>query len=689
MEAIEIGLRHFINKGDVILIHSNILPILYKHAEKEDDIQKVTNKFIDILIDIVTEEGTILLPTFNWDFCKGKAFSYKKTKSKVGSLTNVALKRADFKRTKHPIYSFTIWGNFKNYLCSLDTKNSYGKDSPFGFLHEQNGKILLINVDYQSSFTFAHYVEEQLNVGYRYHKDFSAGYIDEEGNESKKTYDIFVRDLDRGVTTWVNPMGKILEDEEIAQVFVIEGNTFVVMKAKDAFDRIKIELQRNPYLMIKWAKYNDYSIGQQMHDLMRRLFYIPRSITGSGNRKTLKILKEYIPELNIQEIPTGKKVLDWQIPKEWSVKEAHILTPIGSKICDFKECNLHLLNYSEPVDKEVSYKELTEHLHYCEELPNAIPYLTSYYEKVWGFCISYNQLRDLHKKGKYRAVISSELKDGSLTFADVVLPGKVKDEVLLSCYICHPSMANDSLSGVVLNAFLFRYLKKLQDRYFTYRLVFVPETIGAIAYLSLNGEHLKKYTKYGLVLTCVGDEGKFHYKKTRAGDKEIDKILEHILRHSKFDYEILEFFPTGSDERQYCSLGFNLPVGSLLKSVYARFDEYHTSLDNLEFVTPKGLEESYEIYTQVIDAIEHNHYYVNTKPYGEPFLTKYDLSSTVGSKKKLDISTVKILWILNLSDGKHSLVDIANKSQFPILEMTQTAERLEKVGLIKKTNSNS
>ena len=688
MEILENGLRRFINKGDVVLVHSNIIPVLYKYVEEKKRPEEVVNKLIDIFIGILTEEGTVLFPTFNWDFCGGKTFNYKKTHSKVGTLSNVALSRADFKRTKHPIYSFAVWGKHKDYLAGLGHKNSYGKDSPLGYLHKENGKIVLMNVDYQSSFTFAHYIEEQLDVRYRYHKDFTAGYVDEEGDESERTYNIFVRDIEKGVMTWVNPMGRILEDEGIAKVFEVEGNRFVVMRAKNVFGRVEIELKRNPYLMIKWEKYNGYKTGQQMHDLIKRLFYIPRSITGSGNRKTLKILKEYIPELNISEIPTGKKVSDWEIPKEWHVGEAYILTPDGERICDFKENNLHLLNYSTPVEEEVSYEELTNHLHYLEDLPDAIPYLTSYYERRWGFSISYKQYKSLPKQGKYKVIIKSTLKAGSLTFADALLPGEVKDEVLFSCYICHPSMANDSLSGVVLSTFLFNYVRGLQARHFTYRFVFVPETIGAISYLGLNGKYLKQHVKYGLVLTCVGNEGKFHYKKSKRGNEEVDKIVENTLRHSDYDYEIMEFFPKGSDECQYCSLGFNLPVGSLLKSVYGEFDEYHTSLDSLEFVTPKGLEESYKIYTQIINAIEHNRFYVNTKPCGEPFLTKYNLYSTLGSQKKSDIFTTKILWILSLSDGKHSLVDTANKSKFSILEIMQAAKRLEETGLIKIIGQN-
>lgn len=301
--------------------------------------------------------------------------------------------------------------------------------------------------------------------------------------------------------------------------------------------------------------------------------------------------------------------------------------------------------------------------------------------------MSYNQFNILPKEGTYKVVVKSMFKDGGLTFGDVVLPGKVKDEVLLSCYICHPSMTNDSLSGVVLTAFLANYVRNLKNRHFTYRFVFVPETIGSIAYLSQYGQHLRQYTKYGLVLTCVGNEGKFHYKQSRRGDAEIDNIVENILldksASSGCDYEIERFWPSGSDERQYCSPGFNLPVGSLMKSVYGRFEEYHNSLDNLEFVTPKALEESFIAYTYIINVIEHSYYWINTKPCCEPFRTKY-LRLQGADRNTIN----KWEWLLNFSDGIHSLVDISNKSGFPIPELIPEIQKLEEIGLLKRKDGN-
>jgi len=311
--------------------------------------------------------------------------------------------------------------------------------------------------------------------------------------------------------------------------------------------------------------------------LMEELYPICRSITGNGVRQTLEIIKSHI-DLDINEIPTGTKVFDWTIPKEWNINDAYVIDPSGKKIIDFKKSNLHILNYSIPIKKKVNLEELKNHLYSLPEQPDIIPYRTSYYQPNWGFCISHNELKKF-KNGEYEVFIDSSLEAGKLTYGEFLIKGEVSDEVLISCYVCHPSMCNDNLSGIVLATFLAKYLKNFKLHY-TYRFLFIPETIGSIAWLSINEKSAFKI-KYGLVATCVGDPGNFTYKKSRIGNSEIDNIAIHVLKNSGKEFKILDFFPLGSDERQFCSPGFNLPVGVLARTIYAQFDEYHTSADNL------------------------------------------------------------------------------------------------------------
>lgn len=392
-----------------------------------------------------------------------------------------------------------------------------------------------------------------------------------------------------------------------------------------------------------------------------RLWPLLRSITGDGVRKTHDILSEIIP-LERYEIPTGTTVFDWQIPKEWVVRQAHLTDPGGRRILDVWGNNLHLLNYSIPFRGTVTRAELEEHLYSLPELPEAIPYVTSYYAPRWGFCLSQRQRESL-PDGDYEVVIDTDHIDGSLTLGEAVLPGEEKGEVLLSTYTCHPSLANNELSGPLVTAFLYRRLAALKRRRLTYRFVFLPETIGSLAYLNMRGEHLREHLVAGYVVTCAGDSGPYTYKRSRIGDSVADLAAVHVLcSNAAIEKTVLDFFPDrGSDERQYCSPGFNLPVGSLMRTMYGQYPQYHTSLDNRDFISFEAMCETINLYYQIMLVLEMNITYRNLMPFGEPQLGRRGLMPTVASRGGPQ-ETAAIRWLLNFSDGENDLLSISARS---------------------------
>ena len=445
------------------------------------------------------------------------------------------------------------------------------------------------------------------------------------------------------------------------------------------------------------ARKSDFpEISSQMYNLLKELYPICRSITGNGVRKTLEIIQAHIP-IEKHEVPTGTEVFDWTIPKEWNIKDAYIKNNKNEKIIDFQKSNLHVLNYSKPIKSRLTLSELKQHLHTLPEYPNAIPYKTSYYNEDWGFCLTHNQFLTL-KDGEYEIVIDSSLEDGNLTYGEFFLQGKKDEEVLLTCYTCHPSLCNDNLSGIVLVTLLAKFLSKFELNY-SYRFLFIPETIGAITWLKFNEEKVSKI-KHGLVVTCVGDSGKFTYKKSRIGDAEIDQTVINILKESEESFEIKDFFPIGSDERQFCSPGFNLPVGSLMRTMYFNFPEYHTSSDNLDFVKAENLIKSFSMYLKIILELEKNSGrvklkekikeqninredgFINCFQKCEPNLGKRGLFNKV---TRLDSgTTLRINWILNLSDGTNSLSDISNISGIEYGLIKETSKLLLKHNLLEK-----
>ena len=421
------------------------------------------------------------------------------------------------------------------------------------------------------------------------------------------------------------------------------------------------------------------TVGAEMHAVIRDLYPICRSITGDGLRRSLRILQGIAP-LTLREVRSGTPAFDWVVPREWNLRAARLVGPDGEVIADAEKLNLHVLNYSIPFRGKVSLEELEKHLHSLPEQPSVVPYRTSYYREDWGFCLSHRQ-RSRLRPGEYDVFIDASLSDGSLTYGEVVVPGASAGEVLVSAHCCHPSLANDNLSGMVLAATLARLILGLGVRY-TYRFVFVPGTIGSITWLAQNEESARRVV-HGLVAACVGDGGRLTYKRSRRGNAEIDRAVVHVLAHSGEDHDIRDFSPYGYDERQYCSPGFDLAVGSLTRTPHGEYPEYHTSGDNLDLVRPDRLADSLRRYLEVFEVLEGNVTYVNLSPKGEPQLGKRGLYGAVGGQSHAVASQMAMLWVLNLSDGTRSLLDVAERSKLPFSDVRRAAKALEAVGLLR------
>ncbi len=431
----------------------------------------------------------------------------------------------------------------------------------------------------------------------------------------------------------------------------------------------------------KKSMYN--SLHEDLELYFDRLWPICRSITGKGYRDSLKILKELIPLESIK-FKSGDKVYDWVIPKEWNINEAYFKDSMGKKYADFQSNNLHILNYSVPYKGKVSLNELKEHIHTIPELPNAIPYLTSYYDDRWGFCMSQNDFDNL-KSSDYEVFIDANKSDGFLEIGECLLKGETDKEIFFSSYLCHPSLANNELSGPLVLSFLYRQIKKIKKRKYSYRFVILPETIGSIAYLSKMGQHLKEKIVAGYQITCVGDEGTLTYKSSRAKDTLSDRAAKCVL--SKHEVKFKEFDPSvGSDERQYCSPGFDLPIGSLMRTMYTEYPEYHTSLDNKDLMNFKSMSEVISIYLEIVNLIESNNTYLNLFPYGEPQLGRRGLFRTLGAQRNRDEIEKAMWWALNYSDGNNDIIDISNLSLIQWQSVDEICTKLLKNNILKIKN---
>ena len=421
--------------------------------------------------------------------------------------------------------------------------------------------------------------------------------------------------------------------------------------------------------------------GRYLHDLARRLWPIPRSISGEGTRTSLRILREELPGLTLHEVPSGTRVLDWVVPDEWNVRAATLTGPDGEVVADFAVSNLQLMGYSEPVDLHLTLDELQPHLHSIPEQPTAIPYVTSYYNRRWGFCLAH-EARERLKPGTYHARIDSTLEPGSLTYGELVIPGESTDEVFVSTYVCHPSLANNELSGPMVTTGLARWLLSLDRRHFTYRIVFVPETIGAVTYVHHNLSTLRERVIAGFQLTCIGDDRRYTYLASRDGNLRIDRIAKRVLE-SKPNVVHYSYLARGSDERQYCSPGVDLPLISIMRSRYADYPEYHTSLDDLEnVVTPTGLQGGLDVVRECIQALESEPVLLASQR-GEPQLGRRGLYHTV-MKKTTPEDVMLRTNVLAYADGEHDELDMAELFLVDRAEVTAMVDELVEHDLIRR-----
>jgi aminopeptidase-like protein len=420
-----------------------------------------------------------------------------------------------------------------------------------------------------------------------------------------------------------------------------------------------------------------------MHALVRKLFPYPRSITGEGVRETLREVARHVP-LTIHEVASGTPVLDWEVPLEWTIRGGTIKTLDGRTLVDFADNNLHVMSYSAPVHEVMARESLAAHVHTLPDQPQAIPYRTGYYSRDWGFCLPH-ELWATMQDDSYRVDIDSDIGPGSLTYGELFLPGAIDGEILISVHVCHPSLANDNLSGIaVATALAVRAGQR--PRRLGIRFLFVPATIGAITWLARNEERLAA-VRHGLVLTCIGDNGPFHYKRSRSG-AVIDRAVEHVLRHSNLPFEVMPFTPYGYDERQFCSPGFDLPVGCLMRAVHGTFPEYHTSMDNCDFVTSEALEQSYRVLTEVIDVLDGDRTYLRVDGRGEPQLGRRGLYRAIaGQKEAGGARQMDLLWLLNLADGHHSVLRMAERANVPFMRLRAAARLALEADLIREVEA--
>lgn len=665
-----------IKKGDSIFVHSDLKSFGKLNNKITRD--EYVGSFFKALLEVVGKNGNIIMPTFSYSICKKEIFDPETTPSTVGILTEYFRKLKNVKRSKDAIFSVAAFGPDKDYFVDVGT-NCFGEKSIFEKLYHKNVKMVFLGETFD--ITYMHFIEQRYGVPYRFIKKFK-GEI-KLGNELKEfIFDYNVRPLDKNINYNLEGIAFFLESKGVLKKAELGNSKIRVVNAVDAFNEIIKGLKDNIYLLLKEKPTqikvtNKNETGKEMYDLIRVLFPFCRSITGDGVRKTLKVIQEHIP-IKIYEIPTGTKVFDWTVPKEWNIKDAYVTDENSNKIIDFKKNNLHIVGYSIPVNKTVGLSELQEHLYSLPEQPEAIPCVTSYYKENWGFCMAHKDREKLNE-GKYKVFIDSELKEGSLTYGELIIRGESKKEVFLSTYVCHPSMANNELSGPAVTTFLTKWILNEQRRY-TYRIIFIPETIGSITYLSKNLEVMKKNVIAGFNVSCVGDNKAYSYLPTRNSDTYADKVALNILSFKHPDFIKWSFLDKGSDERQYNAPGVDLPICCVMMSKYGSYPEYHTSLDNLDFVSLEGLAGAYDVLKECLRLIEENRKY-KINCLGEPQLGKRGLYPTISTKSSGN-EVRSMMNFIAYADGENDLIDISNKIKVPVWELYPIIKKLKQVDLL-------
>ena len=673
-----------LNKGDRVYVTSDVKGLLYGCMHHDDDTD--LNILIDGIINIIGEEGCLVLPTFNWSFCSGAPFDYYKTPAKTGSLCKIAMERKDFRRTKHPIYSFTCWGADTDDLCALENKSSFGDDSPFAYMVDRGYRNLFIDKDLEHSFVFVHYAEQSvgnLHGNYRYLKDFTGEYTDENGITTTRTYDMNVRALDKDVTNVIYAFEDEFIEKGIMKRFYINDLEYKIIELAGSHPILQEDVRHNRSRRICSFIGQDNAYlddGRDMFALAEKIFPICRSIMGEGVRQTFDILLREMPDMKLYEVPTGTKVFDWTIPNEWAIRDAYIENENGEKIVDMKVNNLHVMGYSTPVDEWMSLDDLKQHIYTLKDQPDLIPYCTSYYKERWGFCMSEEQLSSL-PDGRYHAYIDSDLFEGSLTYGELLIPGESREEIFFSSYICHPSMANNECSGPVVMTKLAKYIAAMPKRRYSYRLVLLPETIGAITYISRNLETLKKNVIAGFNITCVGDDRAYSIVHSRYANTLADRVLMNVLAGMDPDFKEYSYLERGSDERQYQAPGVDIPLVCFCRSKYHVYPEYHTSGDNLDIISADGLAGSLEVLLKCIEALENNFKY-RIKCLCEPQLGRRGLMPTTSNKESYK-DTLILKDISAYADGTNDIFELSDHIGHSVSDMLPTLKKMIEAGLIE------
>ncbi len=672
-----------VQEGDILYCHVAMTKI----GKPKEQMEGKTR--FDVIYDALTEvlggEGTIITPTYTYSFCKGEIYDPAESASCVGFFGENLRKLPGARRSMDPIFSSAGVGPRVDGLFRDLPNESFGKDCLFDRMEKAGAKLCNIGVDL--FFTTAnHFVQAMFGVPYRFPKLFS-GHSRVDGKLIEQSWIYYVRSLDDYSLPRFDQMQPEAVKIGICKIVPVGRGNIVSISLKDMYELYTSRLRKDPWdcssgpppSVLK--NMETEKSGENMYELVKRLFPICRSITGDGVRETLRIIQEQVP-IQIHEVPTGTKAFDWTVPNEWNISDAHVSDTAGKKIIDFKKTNLCVVGYSTPVDKVVTLAELQEHLHSLPDQPDAIPYVTSYYTERWGFCLSHNDREQL-KSEYYNVFIDSELKNGSLTFGELFVPGESEKEVFLSTYVCHPSMANNELSGPAVATFLAKWILEKKRR-FTYRIIFIPETIGSITYLSRNLEAMKKNVIAGFNISCVGDNNAYSYIPTRTGNTYADKVALNVLSFRHPDFIKYSFLSRGSDDRQYNSPGVDLPVCSVLRTKYGAYPEYHTSLDNLEYISPQGLGGAYDVLRECLNLIEENGKY-KTNCLGEPQLGKRGLYPTISTKG----SGKEVKSMMNLiahADGENDLIDISNLLGIPPWELYPIIDKLLKVDLLSRVD---